>query len=198
MAYVGIKDLFVAKITKNDSTTYTTEPPIRLGKMASLKKDYKGSFENNYYDDTLDEIVQGLTEKTLEIEVKELSQENEALLQGQTIVKGMRVESTSDACLDFAVGYRTKLNNGQYEFVWKYVCKPEPVGSEHDTQADKPKISNRTIKFTCRDREKDLKDGVDINAMSLKDTDTDALALLAVDSTTKLIKWFTAVVEPLV
>jgi phi13 family phage major tail protein len=198
MAYTGIRDLYIAKVLTNTTTSYTTDTPIILGKVASLKKDYKGSTENLYYDDKLDDILQGLTEKTLEVEVKELTQANEALLMGQTIVKGMRIESTGNECPDFAVGYRTKVANGKYEFVWKYICKPEPFGAQHDTQADKPKISNRTIKFTCRDREIDGKDGVSINESALQTGDTEAKVLLAVNSETNTIKWFEDVVEPLV
>jgi phi13 family phage major tail protein len=197
MAYIGIKDLFIAKVLTNNETSYTTDTPMRLGKAASLKKDYKGSFENSYYDDHKDETVQGLTEKTLEVEVKELTQEVEALLMGQKIVKGMRIESTTNECPDFAVGYRTKVSNGKYEFVWKYVCTAEPFGAQHDTQADKTKINNRTIKFTCRDREIDGEDGVNINETALQTGDTEAKALLAVNTETHLIKWFEEVVEPL-
>lgn len=197
MAYVGIKDVFIAQVTKNDSTGYTAGTPVRLGKTASLKKEYKGSMDKLYYDDALDSMLQGDTEKTLEIEVKELSVAVETMLQGQKLVKGMRIESTSDGMGDFAVGYRTKLLNGKYEFVWKYVCTPEPIGSQHDTVADKGKVNNRTVKFTCRNREIDGEDGININESELKDTDTDAKALLTIDATTKLIKWFTAVPEPL-
>lgn len=197
MAYVGVRDLFIAKITKNDTTGYETDTPVRLGKAASVKKDYKGSMEKLYYDDALDSMLQGDTEKTLEIEVKELSQEIEAMINGQEIIGGMRIESTSDAMNDFAVGYRVKQQDGKYEFVWKYVCTPEPVGAQHDTVADKAKINNRTIKFTCRNREVDGKDGVNINESALTETNTAAKALLAVNSTTKIIKWFEAVPEPL-
>ncbi|MBK1809139.1 hypothetical protein JHL18_00555 [Clostridium sp. YIM B02505] len=197
MAYIGIKDVYIAKVIKNDTTGYEADTPVRLGKAASLKKDYKGSMEKNYYDDSLDSMLQGDTEKTLEVEVKELTQEVEAMINGQKLVKGMRVESTSDSVGDFAVGYRTKLQNGKYEFVWKYVCTPEPFGSNHDTVADKAKINNRTVKFTCRNREIDGVDGVNINESALLTGDTEAKALLAVNTTTNMIHWFEEVVEPL-
>lgn len=198
MAYLGVKDLYFAKILTNTATSYTTDEPVLLGKVGSIKKDYSGSMENSFYDDKLDDVLQGLTAKSLEVVVKELSQDNESLLMGQKLVKGMRVESTEDECPDFAVGYRTKVaKTGKYEFVWKYVCKPEPFGSEHNTQADKPAIAERTIKFTCRDREKDGKDGVSINELALQTGDTEAKALLAVDTETNKIVWFTEVPEPL-
>lgn len=198
MAYIGVKDLYIAKILTNTTTSYTTDDPIMLGKVGSIKKDYSGSAEPSYYDDKLDDMLQGLTGKSLEVVVKELEQEIEAMLMGQQIVKGMRIESTADECPDFAVGYRTKVaKTGKYEFVWKYVCKPEPFGAEHSTQADKPAIAERTIKFTCRDREIDGKDGVNINELALQTGDTEAKALLAVDPETKKIVWFTEVPEPL-
>lgn len=197
MAYIGVKDLYIAKVTTNSNTAYVAETPVKVAKVASIKKDYKGSMEKTYYDDAFDGYVQGDTEKTLEIEVKELTQQIESMLQGQKVVKGMKIESTKDLMEDFAIGYRTKLQDGKYEFVWKYVCTPEPFGSQHDTQNEKPKIANRTIKFTCRNRELDDNDGVSINESDLQSGDTEAKALLTVNPTTKVIAWFEEVVEPL-
>lgn len=197
MAYQGARDLYIAKITANTETAYTVEEPKRLGKVASINKEYAGNSENMYYDDRLDDILAGAMDKTLTVEVKELTQEMEALIQGQTVNKGMKVESTQDGQIDFAIGYRTKVENtGKYEFYWHYVARPEPFGVEHTTATNKPAITNRTIKFTLRDREKDGKSGVSINELALAANDTEAKALLAIDTQKNIIKWFTAVPEP--
>lgn len=199
--YRGIKDLMYAKVTKNEEGEYKVETPKRLAKIASCKKDYAGSTENAYYDDKLDEVLQGTVTKSLEIVVKGLDAEVEAELQGQIIVKGMKIESTQDITPYFAIGYRTLLGSGKYEFYWHYLCQPEPIGAEHNTKADKPAIAERTIKFACLDREVDGKNAVSINEDLLNSTTgatlTEAKALLAIDPVTKLIKWFSEVQEPL-
>lgn len=204
MARIGVKDLYIAPIKTNTETEYSADTPIKVAKVASIKKDYKGKTEPVYYDDALDEEIDGLVEKSLEIETKEIPIDVESMINGTRMIKGMEMGSTADATGLFAVGYRTKDRQGKYTFYWHYICKAEPLGEEHETQAEKIKISNRKLKFSIMDRKKtDLISGkevhldhITIDESALKETDSEAKTLLAIDSTSKKIKWFDAVPEP--
>lgn len=205
MARIGIKDLFIAPIKVDAESTYTAGAPIRVGKMATLDKEYKGNAENTYYDDSLDEVIDGNVGKSLKIGVKEIPLDVESLINGTRIIKGMEMGSTEDVAGLFAVGYRARNQKGQYTLYWHYVCKAMPLSEKHETKADKVKINNRELEFTIMDRKKvdiiggkEVKlDHVQLDESILNDTDTDAKKFFEIDPTTKTVKWFSAVPEPI-
>lgn len=187
---LGMKDIYVAKVTENTATTYTTATPVKLARALNGKKADKRGMEKLYSDDALEDIVQSYESTELEIEVDTLTPEIRKILFGQKLVKGMLQNNINDIAEDVAIGFRAKNSKGKYEFVWIYVCKAEPTEDSYETQADKPKGQTNKIKFTCRGREKDNMIDVVVNEQHLLETD--------VEAKTAITNWFSTVQEPIV
>jgi phi13 family phage major tail protein len=195
---IGFRDVYIAKVTKNDATGYTADTPVKLAKSISGKFAEKFNVEKNYADDQLDEILRSFDSVDIELEITKLTPEQREILFGQKVTKGVAVANANDIAQDFAIGFRAKNSNGKYEFYWYYVCSCEsPDERNFETVADKPKSQNPKLKITGRAREIDSNYRVMIDETVLLETDTEAKALLAVDATSHLIKWFEDVVEPL-
>lgn len=195
---IGFRDVYIAKITKNDLTTYTAEVPVKLAKSVSGKFAEKFNTEKSYADDQLDEIIRSFESVDIELELTNLTPQHREILFGQKVTKGGAVSTVNDIAQDFAIGFRAKNSSGKYEFFWYYVCTCEsPDERNFETLGDKPKAQQPKLKITGRARELDSAYKYMIDENVLTDTDTEAKALLTVDTTAKIIKWFTAVVEPL-
>lgn len=196
---IGLKDLYVALVTKNDITEYTTATPVKLCNAVSAKVTEKIDAEDYYEDDSKAGSVSGAPQITVEFEGNKLSLSARALIFGKTLVNGMLVSGDNDVIPEVAFGYRAKNDDGKYDFRWCYCGKfNQGITDSFETNADKPKIqTSGTIQGSFYSRQKDKNSQVQINENELVTGNTAAAALLAVDSTTKIIKWFTAVPEPL-
>ncbi|MDF2802344.1 MAG: hypothetical protein K0S61_2247 [Anaerocolumna sp.] len=185
----GLKDLYVAKVTKNDATTYTAEDPVKLCKAISAKVTPKVSSDNTYSDDAIEDVVSNFDSCDVEIEGNELSPEMRALLFGHKLIKGMEIDNIDDSSNEVAIGYRSKKTDGKYEFVWLYSGRFEDVEDDNETIADKVKTQTAKVKATFYGRMKDGNYRVRVDESFLLETDTDAK--------TAITDWFSEVQEPL-
>lgn len=186
---IGMKDLHVARITKNDSAGYTAEVPKRLTKAISGKIAVKKSSDKIYSDDTVEDIIEGFDSVEVEFEGNDLSPEMRSLLYGHKLIKGMLIDNIDDISKEVAIGWRARRSDGKYEFIWLYCGKFEEVEDNYETKADKPKGQTSKLKGTFYPREKDGNYRVVINESYLTETDTDAKNII--------ITWFSSVQEPL-
>lgn len=196
---IGLKDLYVAKVTANTATSYTTATPVKLCNAISAKVTEKIDSDDYYEDDSKAGSVAGAPQITVEFEGNKLTLSGRALIFGKTLVNGMLVSSDNDTIPEVAFGYRAKNDDGKYDFRWCYVGKfNQGITDSYETNADKPKIqTSGSITGSFYSRQKDKNSQVQINENELATGNTAAQALLAVDETTNVIKWFTAVPEPI-
>lgn len=111
---IGLRDIHIAVLTKDDSTGVTYSTPEKLERAISVKLSPKSNSENIYSDDTVEDIITAFEGVDVEIEVNQLSITSRAKLQGSKVVKGILVENKDDMPPTIALGFKSKKNNGKY------------------------------------------------------------------------------------
>lgn len=185
---IGLKDIYVAKITKNDATNYTAETPVQLARAISAKVNEKFAGDSIYSDDALEDNIRSFDSVEIEIEVNRLTPEKVALLYGQKLDKGFLISNINDQASEIALGYRSRLSNGKYEFVWFYSLKvSDGFNKDYQTLEGKPKAQSDKIKLVGKGREKDGNYKISVAEDTLLEADTDAK--------TAIQDWFSKVQE---
>lgn len=116
----SLKDLHIARVTKNDTTTYTAETPIKLARAISAKISDKYTLEKIYSDDGVEDTVEYYEGTDVELEVNSLAPQDKEMLFGHLYEKGYLVKGKEDKAPELALGWRAKKLNGKYEFSWLY------------------------------------------------------------------------------
>lgn len=180
---IGLRDIHIAKLTKDDSTGVTYETPIKLERAISAKITPKITSENIYSDDSVEDVISSFEGIDVEIELNQLSLESRAILQGAKVVKGVLIESKDDLAPTIAMGFKSKKTNGKYRYVWLLKGKFELVSDEYDTEAEKPKAQSAKLKgkFYSRD--------YDGNYRFIADEDAEGVDATIING------WFNAVVN---
>lgn len=180
---IGLKDIHIAILTKDDSIAATYDTPIKLERAISAKLSPKSNSDNIYSDDAVEDIITAFEGIDVEIEVNQLSLTSRAKLQGAKVVKGVLIENKDDIPPTLALGFKSKKNNGKYRFVWLLKGKFELATDEYDTEAEKPKAQSAKLKgkFFSRD--------FDGNYRFICDDDVQGI------DATIISGWFTSVTE---
>lgn len=180
---IGLKDIHIALLTKDDSTSVTYETPVKLERSISAKITPKTASEKLYSDDAVEEVINSFDSIDVEIELNQLSIESRTKLQGAKVVKGVLLETKDDIAPTLALGFKSKKSNGKYRYVWLYKGSFDLVADEYNTEEDKVKSQTAKLKGTFYAREND-------GAYRLI-ADEDATGI----DTTMISAWFTTVQE---
>lgn len=150
---IGLKDIHIAVLTKDDSEEVTYEKPEKLERAISAKLNPKTNSDNIYSDDSVEDVISVFEGMEVEIEVNQLSIPSRAKLQGAKVIKGVLIENKENNPPTIALGFRSKKNNGKYRFVWLLKGKFELAVDEYDTEGEKPKAQSAKLKgkFFSRD-----------------------------------------------
>lgn len=187
--FVGLKDFYVALVTENTESTYSTDTPVKLARAIKAKISDKRSSEDLESDDGTEETLDAYEGTEVEIEVNSLAPQDLALLFGHKYENGYLIKNRDDRAPEVALGYRAKKLNGKYEFVWLYVGRfAEGKDENRETFGKKPTAQTETVKGTFHER------AIDHNIETRVDEDN-----LVADNTSaaKAIKdWFSKVQEP--
>ena len=116
----GCDNLVIAAITCDDTTGYTTGAVEVLAPVAEVSKTVESSSETHYYDNTGMIVIQAEGSDTITLTVPALPLGKLATITGKV------VDSATGAFIDcppvekyFALGYRLKLTDGTYRYVWR-------------------------------------------------------------------------------
>ncbi|MBV1817170.1 phage tail protein [Clostridium cochlearium] len=145
---IGLRDIHIAVLTKDDSEGATYEKPEKIERAISAKLSPKVSSENIYSDDTVEDVITAFEGVDVEIEVNQLSIQSRAKLQGSKIVKGILIENKNDISPTIALGFKSKKTNKKYRYVWLLKGKFELVSDEYDTEGEKPQPKSAKLKGT--------------------------------------------------
>ncbi|KAF5029262.1 hypothetical protein DSECCO2_650440 [anaerobic digester metagenome] len=178
---IGLRDIHIALLTKDDATGATYAVPTKLERAVGAKLSPKVNSENIYSDDTVEDIIAAFDSVDVEIELNQLSLTSRATLQGAKVVKGVLIESKDDIVPTLALGFKSKKHNGKYRYVWLLKGKFELVTDEYDTEAEKPSPKSAKLKGTFFSRD------FDGNFRFIADEDESGIDL------TIITGWFTAV-----
>ena len=186
---VSFRDIYIAKVTKNDTTGYETDTPVKLARAMSGKISDKFTVEKIYSDDGTEDTNEYYQGTDVELEVNSLAPQDKALLFGHLYEKGYLVKNKDDKAPEVAVGYRAKKLNNKYEFTWLY-CGTFGQGYDDNyaTQEDKVTTQTATIKGAFNERACDGNFAVQVDESNLLAEHTDAA--------TAIKDWFSKVQEP--
>lgn len=187
--FVGLKDFYVALITENTATAYSTETPVKLARAIKAKVSDKRSTEELESDDGTEESLDAYEGTEVEIEVNSLAPQDLALLFGHKFENGYLVKNRNDRAPELALGYRSRKLNGKYEFVWLYCGRfAEGKDENRETYGKKPTAQTETVKGTFYERALDSNIDVRVDEDNLIEANTDAAAAIK--------NWFGKVQEP--
>lgn len=185
----AFRDLYVAKVTENTPTAYTTETPVKLARAISGKVSDKFTTEKIYSDDTVEDVAEHYDGTDVEFEVNSLAPQDRSLLFGHLYENGFLVKNKDDKAPEVAIGYRSKKMNGKYEFVWLYVGRfGQGHDDEYETEADKTTTQTATLKGSFYERQKDGNYHCSVDEGNLLEAHTTAKAAIQ--------NWFSEVQEP--
>jgi len=151
----GLKDIYLARVTKNTAEVYQAEAPEKFARAVTAKISDKYTSEKIYSDDGTEEVVASYQGTDVELEVNTLAPQDRARLWAHLYEAGFLVETAEDNPPELAMGFRTRQLNGKYEFVWLYCGKfDQGNDEEYETIADKKNHKTATAKASFYERAK--------------------------------------------
>lgn len=146
----GCDSFVAAKITKDDKTGYTTGSVIEIAPIASVAKTSEVSSETHFYDNTGLIQIRAVGVDTVTFVVPAMFLEKLAIVTGAYIdpLTGAYM-SGEDSDDEYAVGYRLKLTDGSYRYVWRLKGTFSGVPDENsNTESNSVDTQNQTVVFT--------------------------------------------------
>lgn len=182
---VGLRDLSIATLTKDDKTGVTYGAVEKLERSVSAKVTPKSNSENLYSDDAIEDVAVNMSQIDVEIELNQLTIASRAKIFGSKIVNGILIENANDVTTSpyVALIFKSKKLNGAFRYVCLLKGKFELVGDDYNTQEEKIKASTAKIKGTFMTRT------FDENFRLMADSDNIGV------NVTDLEQWFTTVPE---
>ena len=156
MATIGLRDLFIAKITEGTNGVEAYETPRRLAKAISVEMSTEIAEVKLFADDGVDRIEKEFVSGGLKLDANDIENEDAAEILGQTIDdNGVLIAGENDDPPYYAVGFRAKKRGNVYKYVWLLKVKFSIPDESYKTKGESinfqtPKIEGEFIK-----REKD-------------------------------------------
>lgn len=173
--FVGLKDFYVAVVTENTESAYTTDTPVKLARAIKAKISDKRSSEDLESDDGTEETLDAYEGTEVEIEVNSLAPQDLAMIFGHKYENGFLVKSRDDKAPEVALGYRARKLNRKYEFVWLYAGRfAEGKDENRETYGKKPTAQTETVKGTFYERALDGATEIRVDEDNLTAADTTA------------------------
>lgn len=146
----GCDNVVVAEVTKDDNTGYTVGNVVPLAPVAEVSKTTENSSETHYYDNVGAIVIrtEGSDEITLTVPALELGQ--------LATITGKSIDPATGAYVDdegtekyYALGYRLKLTDGTYRYVWRLKGAFSNIPDETSTtESDSVDTNNQSVVFT--------------------------------------------------
>lgn len=194
--YCGLRDVYVAKVTQNDTEGYTAGAPVKMARAIKAKISDKFTSEKLYSDDGVEGMLQAYEGTDVELEVNTLAAADRAAFFGQAYLNGFLLKSAEDEAPEVALGYRVRRLNGKFDFVWMY-CGRFAQGNEenYETEAASKTAQTNTVKGEFYQREKmDKVDGKDVHLYEVR-VDESNLATEDTGAAAAIKAWFGKVQE---
>lgn len=194
--YCGLRDVYVAKVTQNDTEGYTAGTPVKMARAIKAKISDKFTSEKLYSDDGVEGMLQAYEGTDVELEVNTLAAADRAAFFGQAYLNGFLLKSAEDEAPEVALGYRVRRLNGKFDFVWMY-CGRFAQGNEenYETEAASKTAQTNTVKGEFYQREKmDKVDGKDAHLYEVR-VDESNLATEDTGAAAAIKAWFGKVQE---
>jgi phi13 family phage major tail protein len=178
---VGLRDLYYAVQTKDDSTGVVYSAPVKIAGVINAKITPSSESLTVYADDGPSEQLNQLGTIGVDLSTKDLPLDVQAALLGHSMIGGVLIKKDTDMAPYIAIGYRTAKSNGKYRYQWLLKGKFSLPGQEDKTKEDKPSYQPATLSGTFLKR--------DYDGQWQRVTDEDAPGFVPATAT----NWFTSV-----
>ena len=136
---IGAEQLTLAKVLTDvaaGSTTYDT--PVAISKkLIKIGVKNNSSADPQYADDQTVDIYAEDGDVTIDIDITDLTEDEKAIIFGQTMAAGVRTPSTIDVKPYFAVSWKSKKRNGSYKYYKVLKIMFSEPDETFDTKAEK-------------------------------------------------------------
>lgn len=157
MATIGLRDVYYALLTDdplNGSPVY--EAPVKMAGAISANVNPNASNATLFADDGPFDTAATIGEISLELNMADLTLEQQAVLLGHTVSNGVLKKKAGDVPPWVAIGFRTLKSNGKYRYYWlnkgKFALPEEDIQTKGDSiEFQTPTISGSFVKRTCDD-----------------------------------------------
>ena len=146
----GCDSLVIAEVTADSTdSTYTAGTVKPLAPVGEISKTVESSSENHYYDNVAMITIrsEGSDEITITVPALELATLG--------MVTGKKVDTKTGAFIDgeaeekyYAVGYRLKLTDGTYRYVWRLKGTFSIPDETSSTENDGTDTNNQELTYT--------------------------------------------------
>lgn len=155
MATIGVRDLYYAKLTKDDETGVEYETPKRITGLENVTLDPQVIEAKLYGDDKLAESHSEIASVNVEFGVNDLTDEQRSELYGIAMNEDGVVEEGNDNDIPYiALGFRSKKSKGnKFRYFWLYKGKLSYSQEQYEGTKDNISYQTPTIKgvFQCRE-----------------------------------------------
>ena len=146
----GTDKLMIAKVLTDDNTTgYTTGTVQKLAPVAEIARATDTASDTKYYDNAPAFTINAEGADTITLTVPVLDIATLGLITGKTVdpLTGALMDGESTPTY-FALGYRLRLTDGTYRYVWRYkgsFAIPDETSQTENAGTDS---NNQTLTFT--------------------------------------------------
>lgn len=157
---IGLRDLVLAPLTKDDATGVVYGELIQVGGAIEATSTPQNTDPNvQYADDNEYDVIYNDPEAQLSVELAALPASVAAAIGGHTMGEdGVVTEASSDNPPYYAVGFRSTKSNGKDVCIWFFKCRATP-GTEtwRTKEGNNTTRQTRTAVFTAIKRTYDNK-----------------------------------------
>lgn len=148
---IGVSELYVAKVTKDDASTYTAGTPESLAPMATIARETTVNTKTRYYSNKAMYADSSEGETKLTAAIPGLTVEGRAALLGKVYDKtnGIMYDNGEANTPYYAVGYAIDRPDGIKEFIWFLKGKFSIPKDEGETKTDNVNEKTLSLEFTA-------------------------------------------------
>lgn len=187
---IGLRDLYIATVTQDDSSAYVSGTPVYLAPASEATQEPASSMETQYADDAPFDVMLSEGETKINLSVTALPVETIATLLGKVYdtVSGRMFDNNATPPY-FALGFRSLKSTGGYRYYWYLKGKFDPPKEATGTRKAAPEPKLATLVYTAihTTHEFDLGDINGTVKRVVGDTDADNFSATG---------WFTQVQTP--
>lgn len=158
MAIIGLKNLVVSELISDSGETglVTYEASKKIAGAISANINPNSSNETLFADDGPFDTASTMGQISLELNVADLSLEDQAFLLGHTLTpEGILIRKGADTPPWVAVGFKSLKSNGKYRYTWLAKGKFSLPEQNNETKGDSVNFQTPTISGSFVKREAD-------------------------------------------
>ena len=140
----------------SDEITETYEEPVHIPGLMQLLVAPVVNSANLSADDKVYDTADSLSAINVTLGLADIPTEDQAALLGHTVdANGVLIKKETDKAPYVAIGYRRRLSNGKYRYLWLYKGKFRLFEDNADTKGETPTFQTPSITATFVTRDKD-------------------------------------------